>query len=217
MVLGASPSAPEYHKEPDVDAVASAGDAILLRRPGFYFINEQGALWKHANKLSEARQLGTQVILADHLYQVIRQRKGPAYSYPCDMFLKLYPISCYKSWRIWVLGLYVPMCGGGMALQWAINHGATEVHMVGMEGYTGGADYFAGQAGTDDGPAYNKQVYVPFLQRVISQRPQVQFTVYGNPSYELQGDNVTLIGNNQGDQSSAPTLSRGSPLERSVQ
>ena len=138
MVLGASPCAAECHCIPEVDAVAAAGASILIHRPDFYFIYENDALWKHMDELAEARQLGTKVILGWNLWDTLKHSTPPIYDYPCDDYLPLKKcINSKEPEKAWKPGVYVPICGGGLALQWAVNHGASEIHLVGMEGYRG--------------------------------------------------------------------------------
>ncbi len=210
-MLGASPSAPTYC-DIEVDAVASSGDGIRLRRPDFYFVDEQEALWRYEDEQAKARAAGTKVILSEHLRQVIRSEKGPVYQYPCDLMMKQYPISYFSSHRIWVRGITVPMCGGGLALQFAVNHGGKDIHLVGLEGYRGEGhkDYFTGQMGNSLGIKYTKVVYGPFVRKVVTRLQDVHFTFYGDLSYEVEGDNVTFV---TGETNPAQVLSRGLSLK----
>jgi hypothetical protein len=207
MVLGASPSAPSYFEIPDVDVIASAGAAILLYRPDWYFIFERDPLWLHEDRLKDARANGTKVVVNGGWREYIKKTKGEDYEYPCDEWIDDY---CYggvfNSHRHWTPGIYAQTVGGCLALQWAVNHGAKEVHIVGLEGYTGEVDYFTGERGNATGLRLTRKGYGPLMQKIISLSPDIQFIVYGELKYPLDGDNVSLV---QGRPNSAPTLSRG--------
>ncbi len=194
MVLGASPSAEKYHSVPEADAVAAAGASILIHRPDFYFVNEVGSLWKYTEELDEARRLGTKVILSRKLRNYLSNNKPPSYRYPCDEFLDTKECNDEEPAREWELGSYVPICGGVLALQWALNHGASEIHLVGMEGYGGPEDviYFNGGYGTNHSENYTKNIYAPLLRTIVSGMPDVCFVIYGTPVYDLVGSNVDL-------------------------
>ena len=211
MVLGASRSAAQFYEVPVVDVVASAGDAILLQRPDWYFLAEERSLDLFESERAEARMLGTKVVLNGQLRKKIRNKFGENFIFPCDEYINEFTngsvMSSYKRYRP---GHYAHTFAGGFALQWAVNHGATEVHMVGMEGYTGGVDYFDGRYGNDRGAKTTKRSYCHLIQRIVDTHPCVQFFAYGKLVYSLDGDNVSLI---QGDQNSAPVLSRGLSLK----
>lgn len=71
---------------------------------------------------------------------------------------------------------------GITCLQYAVNNGASEISLVGMDGY-----------GPDDCPRCERQtkgLIEPFTQSVVDSCPDVMFRVYGMPRYELTGTNV---------------------------
>ena len=211
MVLGASPSAPEFHKVPNVDVVASAGDGILLQRPDYYILTEEVSLRRYHDERYEARALGTKVIIRDGLREVFRTKMGSSFDFPCDGYISDFTSGSYqRSHKCYTPGKYAHSCAGCLALQWAVNHGATEVHMVGMEGYTGGIDYFNGNQGNDKSARVTQSNYGPLVQRITETHPDVQFTAYGDLKYSLTGDNVSLV---QGDPNPAQALSRGLSLK----
>ena len=208
MVLGSSPSAPSYFQIPDVDVIASAGAAILLCRPDWYLIFERDALWLHEDKLKDARANGTKVIVNGAWRKHLKTTKGEDYEYPCDEWIDDFcKGSVFRSHLYWTPGLYAEAVGGCLALQLAVNHGAKEIHVVGLEGYSGEVDYFTGQRGTYIGPRLTREGYGPLMQKIVSLSPEIQFVVYGDLKYPLDGDNVSLV---KGRSNSALTLSRGS-------
>ena len=188
MVLGASPSAPDNYRRPDVDIVAAAGDSIQLCRPDYYFIGEERSLDLYVEERAAARAAGTKVVVAEPLLKRLAERN---IDFPHDEVIEYCPGNYMHAWRIWIPGRYARMCAGGLAFQWAANHGATEIHMVGMEGYTGQVDYFTGQHGNAKGPRMTEEAYGPLMQRVADKLPQVQFIMYGTPRYQFEGRNVS--------------------------
>ena len=194
MVLGASPSAPEFHSIPNVDVVASAGDGILLHRPDYDILTEEVSLRKYHAERYEARKLGTKVFIRDGLRSVFRDKFGSDFDFPCDGYISDFTNGSYHNSHKWYEpGRYAHSCAGNLALQWAVNHGATEVHMVGMEGYTGGIDYFNGNQGNDKSARVTQASFGPLTQRIVETHPNVQFTAYGDLKYPLEGDNVSLV------------------------
>ncbi len=207
MVLGASPSAPEFHMIPDIDVVASAGDGILLQRPDYYFLTEEISLDLFESERFEARMLGTKVVLNGQLRKKIRSKFGENFVFPCDEYIDEFSDGSYmSSYKRYRPGQYAHACAGCLALQWAVNHGATEVHMVGMEGYAGGVDYFDGRRGNDGSAKATRQSYRHLIQRIVDTHLDIKFFAYGKLVYSLDGDNVSLI---QGSPSPAQTLSCG--------
>lgn len=197
MIMGSSPTAPDFHNIPDVDYVASSGDAILLREPDYYFIIEPSALWRWAEERFQAHKNGTKVVVHGDLPKLVNRAKfrgylKEEYKVPFD---ELLPVTHggMKDWQQWYRGTYVNCCSGVMALQYAANRvpAPTEIHMVGMEGYTGGVDYFTGDSTGPNTPTYMKSCYAPLTQRIINKLPDTKFTTYGNLTYDLKGKNVS--------------------------
>lgn len=204
MVLGASPTAPKYHTVPEVDVVIAAGDGILLQRPDFIVITEERCLFNHLDKQKEYQAQGTKVILHDLL---VRDRAGApsgamtraykeghveeGFKYPYDELVrcsgKPAPMFQFKkAWTLWKPGGCVICCSGMVALQYALNHGATELHMVGMEGYTGGVDYFSGRKSNRFAHLLTRDTYRNLYNRIIAALPDIQFIHYGKPLFGLK-------------------------------
>ncbi len=209
MVLGSSPSAPEHYQKPVVDVVATAGDGISLlpTYPDYHFIGEPRGLWRLEELIEKAHHHGTKIVFGKGMERDIRKKLGlsmsrkrvPAtkderrsgrhnrHNYPHDHVIR----TRHKRSH-WVPGEYTQICSGGLAFQWAVMApDVSEIHMVGLEGYTGGHDYYTGQAGTPEGKLLNTEVYGPLMQSIVSQCPQIQFIVYGELRYPLDGENVT--------------------------
>lgn len=210
LVLGASPSAPDFYKIPDVDFITSAGDAILLCRPDWYFVNERRSLDLHKQERAEARAKGTRVVIQRSFRKLIKYHDDSNFCFPYDDCIEDFSYgSIWRSHEYWTPGRYSQSSSGCLALQWAVNHGATEVHMVGMEGYTGGVDYFTGTKGSELGARWTHESYGPLVQRIIETSPDIQFTMYGEPLYQLKAENLTFYGR----PNPAPVLNRGLSLK----
>lgn len=201
MVLGASPSAPEFHSIPNIDVVVSAGDGILLQRPDYYILTEENSLKLYHDERAEARELGTKVIIRDELRDIFRDKQGNDFDFPCDGYITGFTNgSIFRSHMWYEPGRYAHTCAGCLALQWAVNHEATEVHMVGMEGYTGGVDYFTGRNGNELSAEITLSNYGPLMQKIIETHPHVQFTMYGDLKYDIECGNVTFVDSNSHQQ-----------------
>ena len=78
---------------------------------------------------------------------------------------------------------------GGLALQWVLNRGATDVRVVGCEGYRSNKfkiveDYFDGEMGVRKG-ALNTDKQAKLIRSCIAACPDVKFTFYGDLAYTL--------------------------------
>lgn len=102
------------------------------------------------------------------------------------------------SWRPWkfIPGHYTAARLSGLfALQYAVNHKATHIHLIGCEGYSQADHYFdkgePSQAANDEN--MTAEIIEPFTWAVIKARPDVEFTFYGNLNYKVMGNNVTRV------------------------
>ena len=190
MVLGSSPTAAKYCTAVEVDRVVSAGEALTLRRPDVYIIAEINRLHTHEKLKREIRKKGTLIYVSGCIYSHIEKHLDG--QYPCDGYLPCV-IDNEKHWNRWEPGLYVMTCSGATAVQYAVNHGAEEIHLVGMEGYRGPGEvtYFTGEKGSEQGVKFLREMYAPLMQLIVSSCPEIQFFTYGQMEYDLAGENVT--------------------------
>ena len=80
---------------------------------------------------------------------------------------------------------------GLWSVQYAINSGATAIHLPGHEGYRGTAtDYESGMA-HPNAAMKTLGVIQPGFQAMIDACPDVQFVFYGDLAYDVRGSNVT--------------------------
>ena len=101
-------------------------------------------------------------------------------------------------WRPWkfIPGKYTAARLSGLfCLQYAINNGATHVHLVGCEGYAASGHHF--DTDVDSAEAIEENLTAdfigPFTQAVVKACPKVEFTFYGNLEYAIHGDNVEKV------------------------
>lgn len=97
---------------------------------------------------------------------------------------------------------------GIWCMQFALNHWATEVHVIGQEGYRSRAtrnsegefvkwevqvpDYADGSAYTKDGPLVTAERIEPAMNAMVRACPVVKFHFYGDLSYRVEGPNVEV-------------------------
>jgi len=209
MVLGSSPTAPTYHSIPEVDYVIASGDGIMLRDPDFYMMIEKSALHRHIKLYYTAQQRGhTKILITDHIEIYARQAKymdklvklglrdannnTPIYNerLVIDQFQKP------DAWELWKPGNMFYAASGIMALQYAINQGANEIHMVGLEGYNKEKEFFYFNSEDSAGPlpnvgSFELQAYSHKLtQKMVDLLPDVSFITYGSLNFTLTGQNV---------------------------
>lgn len=90
-----------------------------------------------------------------------------------------------------------PTLSGLICLQYALDHGASRVILVGMSGYRSKeseivTDSFDGRKGKAGGSDQTQYCIRPFIQSAINALPHVQFVVVGKLAYTLTGPNVSV-------------------------
>ncbi len=102
---------------------------------------------------------------------------------------------------------------GSLMVQFALEHGALTVLIVGMEGYKGGKiDTFDGRAGLPLHARMTKEIYGPMMQLVVNAWPETTFVFFGKPNYTIAGDNVIVIDEEKWDvNATGSELSCGPP------
>ncbi len=88
---------------------------------------------------------------------------------------------------VWELGTYTEQRDpiGPGAVQYALNAGATSLDLYGMDGGIREEDGSLSEA-----MQTNANYHWAILQGCVNTCPDVEFVVWGNPLYRLQGDNV---------------------------
>ena len=109
-----------------------------------------------------------------------------------DEYIKV-DVGRWGKWRFHPGGNHYCAVGysGLFCLQYAVNHAATVVHCVGMEGYAKeGSHYFDG---SPDSELNQTDVIQEIVQAVADACPWVEFVFYGKMNYRVIGQNVTMM------------------------
>jgi N-acylneuraminate cytidylyltransferase len=196
IVAGASPSAREGFAAaraayPMATTITTNGGQGLFDppdRPDHYILFDSEACVKHREHAKAFAAHGSRTITLHRDSQRALVTRGVHWF---DEFL---PLNGHDHPGRFSQGKYAS-CGlsGLMCLQYALNHGAQGVHLVGMEGYADSGHYFDDQA--DQGPEksrrFTRTLIEPFVQSCIDACPDVEFTFYGQLNYRVSGSNVT--------------------------
>jgi len=94
--------------------------------------------------------------------------------------------------------VFAQYCGLA-AMQYAIREGATELVIVGCDGYPGDrpmVDFpvvtFDGKCGDSMGMVQTRTVIEPFMRSMVAQCPDVEFVQFGRPLYTVDAPNYTV-------------------------
>lgn len=198
VVVGSSPSAPQWFARcqqefPLARTITTNRGCHLFNGhgPDVYHIHDWCACEIHQDDAKRLKGQGARLTtLARSDKRAIRDRHVEWF----DEFLQLdkgeYPGRFRK-------GAYAS-CGfsGLVCLQYALNHGAKWVHLVGMEGYGEEPQHFQ-ESHKHEEAMTNKwgttNVIQPVTQSCIDACPDVQFVFYGQLNYEVSGDNVSCV------------------------
>lgn len=160
-------------------------------RPDVYFLTDSCGCRLYHDQAMDAQRRGSRMV-------TLRREIGPLKDRGLESFDEFVPAGSAKVCNQFVRGMYTAGLTGLLCLQYAINHGAKQVHMVGMNGYIGGSgvDYFE-----SDGPAnlgitkrsHTENIIVPFTQSAIDSCPDVEFIVYGRLNYNVSGANARRV------------------------
>lgn len=196
--IGTSPSMLEYlpraRQENRIDVTITCNAGILIEpRPDFYAAVDFPSHRRFHEHARKAQEQGTHLITLKRVEASLKERNCHWY----DEFLDLPngPPTREKWGEFRYTG---PMC-----MEYAIRHGATTLILVGCDGYTGTNDYFDGWTDGKQEPAgvYQRmtcEVLRPAIQRLVRLWPEVQWLVYGNPVYAIQGENWRVVGTGLG-------------------
>ena len=193
IVLGAGPDAREMlrlarARYPHSQIITTNEGIELFADPDFpdvYVLNDQVASRTYADRAKAIQKRGCRLVTLRRDPQAMRLR-GVDH---CDEFLP------FVSGRLHVPGSYCGGLSGLLCLQYALNHGAKSVHLVGMNGYTGkrGGDYFDEHEPDNKGrkrAMHTESIIQPFTQSAVDVCPDVGFVFYGQLNYSVAGQNV---------------------------
>ncbi len=149
----------------------TCNEGLDVFRPDFFLVFDMGACGTYRQRGMEAQLEGTKLVTLDWSPQA-RKFRGMGHA---DIFLTLARRGHELS-GTFVRGSYAD-CGFSrlVALQFAINSGATHILFLGMEGYLVGK----GRSNS------KRDAVTAFVRSVLETCPDVQFDFCGAPEYEL--------------------------------
>lgn len=198
IVLGAGPDAVEMlalarRRCPTARIVTTNGGINLFRPPDVpevYFLTDQMGCHIYHDPARLMQRHGTRLVTLKRSESSLKSRRVDHF----DEFLPGGPIQ-----NQFVRGGYSGGLSGLLCLEYAVNHGAKRVHLVGMNGYAGveGSDYFDGHETPLNPPdkrlRHTREIVEPFTQAVVDACPDVEFVFYGRINYRVAGANVQRI------------------------
>ncbi len=186
IVCGAGPDAPQMlalarARHPQARIITTNEGISLFPapdRPDVYFLTDSYGCQIYHDQAMAAQQRGTWLVTPNREARALKTRRVDQF----DEFA----------------GGFEGTLSGLMCLEYAVHHGARQIHLVGMNGYTGekNGDYFDGHEPTNTGAkriTHTQVCIEPFTQRLVASHPEVEFTFYGRLNYRVQGENVRRI------------------------
>lgn len=183
MFLGSSPAAPRHVQEilprlmPCRTITTNAG-IKLLPNPDVYFLSDQVACRNYIHLAKLAKEYCKTHFVTMHRYKQALEARNVEWF---DEFL--------------INGVDPPLpnrwgCynqSGAMCLEYACRHGATEIHMLGCEGYSA-ISYFDQHERSTEFKIADAETTPQLIKRttmVVECFPAVSFYVYGNLQYHI--------------------------------
>lgn len=176
LVLGTSPSHQKWyerlsHARGDMTVITTNNGIETCPAPDYYWISDPRAWRRHREQIEPMRRSGTLVVTSKHL---------PGIAQRADVAVDV-PVGFPPEQRSFERGRYANgRTSGSIMVQFAVNSGAWDVHIVGCEGW-----------GTEKPRIM--QWYVPLMKSIVRRCPDVRFTFYGDLKYAVSGDNVEII------------------------
>lgn len=192
LVLGSGPGAREHYERAreQCGVVATCGTGIEIEpSPDYYWMTDTLSAILNGSAAIHARdQHGTQIITGVHTMERV-----PGLGPYVDHIVRY----STQHETEWTPGEYHNgRTSGCFLVQWAVNHGAREVHLVGMGGYRSSegqitVDYDNGKRGVAEYEQVMRS-YAPMMRSIVRQSPKVRFVFHGRPNYECEGTNVEI-------------------------
>ena len=193
IILGSGPGAVDGYKDArgwGPSTVATCNGGLMIEpRPDVLWATDHRACRKYWDQIQKASDSGAHVITT--AYAIQRNDRLEAV---CSELVS-YSHAKVRSWERGKLVNFTT--SGGMLTQYAVNHGAEVVHLVGMGGYASGpdgrsVDYYNGDLG-NGGHAHTMRFYGPGMQSLFNNAKDVRFVFWGKPNYPWSGDNVEVL------------------------
>lgn len=157
-------------------------------RPDVYWLSDMHACQIYHDQAMAAQARGTRLVTMRREPRALRERR-------LDRFDQFVPGGSGGAYNQFVRGAYTAGLSGLLCLSYAIHHGARQIHLVGMNGYTGqaGEDYFAGHEPGNPGPgrqSHTAAIIEPFVQQAANGCPDIDYILYGRLNWRASGANV---------------------------
>jgi hypothetical protein len=181
--IGSGPSAPAQVKTilPRLNPCRSisCNAAIKLLTPDVYFLADQVACRRYSHLAKAAKESGDIHLVTMHRYRQALEARNVHWF---DEFL--------------INGVDPPLpnrwgaynMSGAICLEYACRHGATELHLLGCEGYTDTVSYFDQNDRCTEFKIADSETTKQLVNRttmVVECFPAVQFYVYGPTHYTI--------------------------------
>jgi len=158
-------------------------------RPDVYFLTDARGCQIYHEQAKAIQKQGSRLVTLRRDIQALKQRR-------VDHFDQFVPITGGPSQ--FVRGGYTACLSGLLCVQYAINNGARQIHLVGMNGYTGtnGGDYFGQYEPPNRGRKrrmHTESVIGPFMQAAVESCTDIEFVAYGQLNYPMAGPNVRHV------------------------
>jgi len=198
IVVGGGPDAREMlnlarRRCPTARIITTNGGIGLFEPPDVpdvYYLNDQEACRVYHDRAVWMQRHGTRLATLRRVPSAMASRRVDGF----DEFLPGGQVQNQFS-----RGGYSGGLSGLVCLEYAVNHGARRVHLVGMGGYAGQdeGDHFSGYATPGGDPErkrrHTREIIGPFTQAVVDACQEVEFIFYGRLNYRVTGRNVERI------------------------
>jgi CMP-N,N'-diacetyllegionaminic acid synthase len=158
-------------------------------RPDYYFLTDMHGCRIYHDEAKAIQARGSRLVTLRRDKSALKQRR-------LDHFDEFIPMAGGPG-QFTRKGLSAQL-SGLLCMQYALMRGARELHLVGMNGYTGrpGGDYYE-----QDAPvmshrklrSHTENVIGPFTQAAVEACPDVDFVFYGRLNYRVGGPNVRRV------------------------
>jgi hypothetical protein len=146
---------------------------IRLISPTYYFLSDQAACRNYLPDLKRHKHTITLTLKRED--SALRAR---GLEYFQEFVREGHPYEPFKLSGLW-------------CIEYACRHGASELLIVGMDGYRWAGDRF-GEDHPRQATNHNEAIIEPQMAILVKKYPAVQFIFYGKPLYQVAGPNVEI-------------------------
>jgi len=194
IVIGSSSSAPEWlpvvrARYPSATVITTNASGLLFDppdRPDYYFLSDHVACDLYGQLAQDLSARGTRTITRKRALSAMKTRG-------VEWFDEFIQDDREVAGAVFQPGQYSgPGLSGLFCMQYALNHHACGVHLIGFEGYGDRAHYWdrPAELAHNKSTAYTEQYIRPFVQSAADTCPDVTFHFYGDLNYRISGENV---------------------------